>query len=618
MQEIKMMLKGWNGRILWIDLSNRKIKIHEYDGSFAQKYIGGRGFAARILWDYLPPGLDPFSPHNLLVIATGPITGLPGPSTGKLVVAAKSPLTHGYGDGNIGSLGAVYMRYAGYDALVVTGKSEKPVYLHIYDGKVEFSPAEDLWGRDTFTSERILRKKHGRNTGILLIGPAGENKVKLATVMSQEGRSGGRPGIGAVMGSKNLKAIVFSGDRLPELHDPEEYKKLAAEAYAEIKKKPAYSFWMRQGTMSTIQWSQANGVLPTYNFSEGVFEFSENIDGNAMERMKKGQRGCPNCNMPCGNYILDDTGEISELDYENVAMLGSNIGLNDLAKIARLNRLADMWGIDTIGLGAALGFAAEASQSKIIEEKIDFGDFNSMLELSEDIVYRRGLGDLLAEGLEHASLKLGGDEIAVHVKGLSVSAYDCHAAPAMALSYGVSTVGAHHKDAWVISWEVAHGRFEYTRQKAFRVFELQRIRGGVFEMLVSCRLPWVEVSLELDWYVRLFNLATGLSWTWDDFLIAAERVLTLIRAFWVREFQAEGKGWHRGRDYPPKKWFTRPLTKGPFKGARLDIDRYDEMLGAYYSYVGWDHRGIPRASTLERLGLTDVCKDLESFIQLTY
>lgn len=612
------MLKGWNGKILWIDLTEKKTKVQEYDGAFAQKYVGGRGFAARILWDYLPPGVDPTSPQSLLIVATGPITGLPGPSTGKLVVAAKSPLTHGYGDGNLGSRASLHMRFAGYDAVVVKGKSEKPVYVNIEDGKVEFNSAEDLWGRDTFTSERLLYEKHGRNAGVLLIGPAGENEVNFATVISQEGRSGGRPGIGAVMGSKNLKALVFTGERYPELYDPDEYRRIAAQAYSEIKKKPAYSFWMRQGTMSTIQWSQANSVLPTYNFSEGVFEYSESIDGNTMEKLKKGQRGCPNCNMTCGNYILDDLGEISELDYENVAMLGSNIGIGDLTKVARLNRLADMWGVDTIGLGSVLGFAAEASQKGLIPEKVEFGDFEAMLRLSEDIVYRRGLGNVLANGLEYAANTFDAHEFAVHVKGLSVSAYDCHTAPAMALSYGVSSVGAHHKDAWVISWEVSHGRFEYTREKASRVFELQRIRGGLFETLVSCRLPWVEVGLELDWYVRLFNLATGLNSSLNDLLSVADRVLTLIRSFWVREYIAEGRGWDRTRDYPPRKWFTSPLTRGPFKGARLDWQKYDEMLGSYYSIIGWDHKGIPRASTLEKLGLKDVRESLERFVSLTY
>ncbi len=610
-------MKGWNGKILWVDLTSKKTKVWDYPVELAHNYVGGRGFAIKILWDHLKPGVDPLSPQNIIVFATGPITGLPGPSTGKMVIASKSPLTHGYGDGNVGTRAAVMMRKAGYDAVVVEGASDKPVYILVEDSKADIIPAEDLWGLDTFEAERKLLERHGKTSGAVLIGPSGERMVRFATVMSQEGRAGGRTGMGAVMGSKNLKAIVFRGSGTPEMADPEEYGRLASSSYREIKHKPAYSFWMRQGTMMAIQWSQENSVLPTYNFSEGVFEESENINGFAMEKMKIGQRGCPNCNMVCGNMIKDDEGEVVELDYENVALLGSNLGLGDLRKVARLNRLADMWGVDTIGLGAAIGFAIEASQNGLIGERIEWGDFSAILSLAEDISMSRGeLGGILAKGLKYASEKLGGEKFAMHVKGLSITGYDCHAAPGMALSYGVSPIGAHHKDAWVISWETQHGRFEYSRDKAEKVLELQRIRGGFFETMVACRLPWVEVGLELDWYVRLFNAATGLSWSLEDHFRIADRILTLIRAFWIREYLAEGKGWSRKMDYPPRKWFEKPLTKGPLKGARLDPLKYDKLLGYYYSLVGWDHRGIPRRTTLERLGLEDVANILEDMVGL--
>ncbi|ABL77504.1 aldehyde ferredoxin oxidoreductase family protein [Thermofilum pendens] len=613
-----MAAKGWWGRVLWVDLSRKSTKVQELDGGILLSHVGGRGLAVRLLWDYTSPGVDPLSPENLLVFSAGPITALPGPSTGKLVVASKSPLTHGYGDGNLGTRAAVMLRWAGYDAVVFKGKSPKPVYVYVENEKVEFLDADDLWGLDTFSAEKRLLERHGKDAGVLLIGPSGERMVKMATVVSQSGRSGGRPGIGAVMGSKNLKAVVFRGDKMPEVAEQSLLRKTAAEAYASAKSKPPYSFWMRQGTMATIQWSQENSVLPTFNFSEGVFDESSGIDGFAMERLKVSQRGCPNCNSICGNVILDDEGAESELDYENVAMLGSNIGLGDLRKVARLNRLADMWGIDTIGLGSALGFAIEASQRGLLKDRIEWGDFDKILELSREISLGEGpVGSVLSEGVEHASKVLGCEECAVHVKGLSVSAYDCHAAPGMALSYGVSSVGAHHKDAWVISWEVAHGRFEYSKAKAKRVYELQRIRGGFFENLVACRLPWVELGLELDWYVKLFNYATGLSWTLDDHLKVADRTITLIRSYWVREYLAEGRRWGRQLDYPPLKWFTKPYTRGPLKGARLDPQKYDELLGNYYELVGWDHRGVPRASTLERLGLSYVRTELQRMTELT-
>ncbi len=603
---------GWNGQLLRVDLSRKKIVIQKYDDRLAEEYIGGRGFAIKILWDEMPAGVDPLSPQNILIFAAGPLTGIPGPSTGKLVVAAKSPLTGGYGDGNIGSLAAVHLRKAGYDAVVISGSSDKPVYLYIENEKIEILNAGDLWGLDTFTTERKLRERHGRNLGILCIGPAGENLVKFATVISQEGRSGGRPGMGAVMGSKKLKALVIKGSKDIPLADPKKYRQLAADAYRAIKGKPGYEFWRRQGTMAALQWAQESSVLPAYNFREGVFELASNIDGYAMEKVKIGQRGCPLCNAICGNLINDIEGEIAELDYENVALLGSNIGLGDLKKVAKLNRLADMYGVDTISVGSVIAFAMEADEKGLIKEKIEWGDFNIAERLLKDIVYRRELGDLLAEGVKTASYKLGGENFAMHVKGLEVTGYDCHAAPGMALAYGTSPIGAHHKDAWIISWEIKTERLGYTRDKVSKLIEFQRIRGGMFEVLTSCRLPWIEVGFELDWYPKLFKAATGLSVTLDYFFEVADRIYSLIRAFWIRE----KRGWNRRMDYPPKRWFTEPLTKGPLAGAKLDIEKYDNMILWYYEARGWDARGIPTRETLVKLKLDFTIPELEKYVNL--
>ncbi len=609
-------MKGWWGRVLRINLSENEVRVQKIDTETLTKFIGGRGLAVKILWDELKPGVDPLSPENKLIIAAGPLTGIVGPSTGKLVVAAKSPLTNGYGDGNIGTIASVQLRKAGYDALVIDGASKKPVYIYIEDDKVDIISAEGLWGKDTFETERLLKEVHGKDVGVLLIGPAGENLVRYATIISQEGRSGGRPGIGAVMGSKKLKAIVIRGTKEILVADKNEVVKVASEAYREIKNAPAYDFWMRQGTMATIEWSNTNSVLPTLNFREGVFDFYRLIDGYSMEAMKVTQRGCPNCNMICGNVVLDYERELSELDYENVAMLGSNIGLGHLGKVAALNKLADKYGIDTISLGNVLAFATEASEKKLIDEKIEWGDFKKYRELVEDIAFRRGLGDLLAEGTKRISEKIKGDswKWAMNVKGLEISAYDCHAAPAMALAYATSPIGAHHKDAWIIAWEVKVGRTAYTKEKVEKVIELQRIRGGIFETLVACRLPWIELGLKLEYYMRLFKAATGIDMTLDDYYKVADRVYALIRAFWIREY---GGKWSREMDYPPARWFEEPLTKGPLKGARLDREKYDAMLSWYYEIRGWDERGIPRKSTLEELGLSDVAQELEKYVELS-
>lgn len=611
-------LYGWNGKILRVDLTNIKSTIQTYDSDFAITHIGGRGFTTKILWDELTPGINPLGPENKLIIAAGPLTGLPGPSLGKLVIAAKSPLTDGYGDGNIGTMVAVQMRKTGVDAVVIEGKAQKPVYLYVENEKGYILSADGIWGETTFETERKLKEAHGRDVGVLTIGPSGENMVKYATVISQEGRSGGRPGMGAVMGSKNLKAIVFKGTKNIPLADVEGYKKLVNEAYNDIKSHDYYSFWIRQGTMATIEWCQENGVLPTYNFQEGVFEFHRLIDGYALEAMKIKRRGCPYCNMMCGNVVLDSEGKESELDYENVAMLGSNIGLGHLGKVSVLNRIADELGIDTISLGNTLAFAMEATEKGLIKDGIEWGDYEKARTLIQDIAYRRGeLGNMLAEGVKAASLKLGGDSHrwAMHVKGLEISAYDCHMVPGMALAFATSSIGAHHKEAWVIAWEIKTDRVGYTEAKVDKVIEFQRIRGGMFESLVTCRLPWIELGFELKWYPSLLKAATGVEIPLENIMYnLADRVYNLIRAFWIREY---AKDWSHQMDYPPARWFEEPLTKGQYKGATLDKTKFDTLLDMYYAKRGWDARGVPTRTTLEKLGLTEVAQELSRYVMLT-
>jgi len=605
-------VRGWAGRLLRVDLSSGRYWIQDIDPSILVSFVGGRGLAVKLLWDELRPGVDPLSPLNKLVIAAGPLTGYPGPNTGKLVIAAKSPLTGGYGDGNIGSWASVHLRKAGFDAMVIEGASPKPVYLYVEDDKVSLMPADDLWGLDTFETEDRLRRVYGSNVGMLIIGPAGENLVRFATVVAQRGRSGGRPGMGAVMGSKRLKAIVVRGTRpLPQPADPS-LSKIGVEADLAAKRKEGYPFWMRQGTTATVEWAQEASVLPTLNFREGQFDQYDKIGGFMVERGTVTVRSCPNCVMPCGHVVNDAESKQSELDYENIAMLGSNLGIGDLQRVAHLNRVADMMGMDTISLGSVLGWAMEATERGLIKDGLEWGDYRRALEVAYDIAHQRTeLGRLLGLGVREASRRVGGGsgDFAMHVKGLEVSAYDCHAAPGMALAFSTSPIGAHHKDAWVISWEVRNDRFGYTREKALKVIELQDIRGGWFEVMVGCRLPWVEIGLELDYYWRMFKAATGLDY---DIGGVANRVYTLIRAFWVREYG----GWSREYDTPPLRWFKDPLTKGPLKGAVLNMEGYQRMLTWYYEARGWDERGIPRRSTLRRLGLGYVEGELSKVVDL--
>jgi aldehyde:ferredoxin oxidoreductase len=600
-------MKGYADKLLRVNLSNGKISKEEISDSMKRDFLGGRGFAVKILWDEVKR-VDPLSEKNKIIFSTGPLSGQLLPSSGKMVIASKSPLTGGYGDGNIGTMASVHLKKAGYDVVVVEGKSERPCYLFIEDENVKIVDASELWGKNTFEVQDILEKKHGRNSGILIIGPAGENLIRISTVMSQKGRAGGRPGMGAVMGSKKLKALVIKGTGNISNFDDNKLRELGKNGYEEIKGKESYDFWMRQGTMQAFDWSNENACLPTYNFREGVFELSKEMDGYILEKLHIGRKGCPMCSMQCGHIIKDSSDQSAELDYENVGMLGPNIGLGNLPQVALLNRLADEWGLDTISLGSCIGFLMEASEKGLIPEKIKWGDFETAQKLTLEIGKGEGLGKLVSRGVKAASETLGkgSQKWAMQVKGLEISAYNCHACPGMALSFGTSPIGASHKDAWIISWEIANDRLSYEKSKVEKLIEFQRLRGGFFESATVCRLPWVEVSFGLDWYPEYLEAITGSHMSWQDLFEMGDRIYALIRAYWKREVPQFGRKW----DYPPDRWFEEPHSEGKMKGVKVDKEKYEQMLSWYYELRGWDQNGIPLKETLDRLGLKDVSKEI--------
>jgi aldehyde:ferredoxin oxidoreductase len=289
-------------------------------------------------------------------------------------------------------------------------------------------------------------------------------------------------------------------------------------------------------------------------------------------------------------------------------MLGPNIAMDDLRKVGVLNRMADEYGLDTISLGNCLGFLMEASEKKVIDAGIEWGDLNACKKVIDDTVKKKGLGEIIFEGVRKASERVGGDsqDWAMHVKGLEISAYNCHACPGMALSYGTSPIGAHHKDAWVISWEISTDRFSYSKEKVEKVIELQRLRGGLFESMTVCRLPWVEVDFGLHWYPRFVEASTGNHLSWEDLYEIGDRIYNLIRAYWIRENRNFNRQW----DYPPDRWFRETQSQGELKGVKLDRRKYDQMLSWYYELRGWDQNGLPLKETLDSISLTEVSGQL--------
>ena len=612
-------MDGWTGQILRVDLTTRTHRIEPFSEEFAHTWIGGRGFAVKILYDELQPGIDPLGPENKLVVAVGPISGISAPNTGKTVVAAKSPMTGGYGDGNLGTRVTEKLRKAGYDALIVEGRAERPTLLYVDDERVEFVPADEIWGKGTYETNDWIYARYGKGAGVLNIGQAGENLVRYAVVRSMEGRSGGRPGMGAVMGSKLLKAIVVKGSKPIPQAFPAEMKALGRDDLRTVRAMDQKVAWSVQGTTGVLPWCNEVAALPVHNFRQTHHPEAWRVDGQRLAEAKVAVYGCPNCTMQCGIAMLDTEGRESELDYENVGLLGPNLDLFDLQQVATLNDLCDDYGIDTMSGGAVLSFYADAIEQGAVEGDLRFGDFSGFRDALTNIALRRGpVGNLLAEGTMRAARVIGrgSEDYAMHVKGLEISAYNCKFIPGMALAFGVSPIGAHHKESWIISYEITQTpRESYGREKAQKVVDLQRIRGGMFEAIVSCRFPWVELGWGLENYPKYYNAITGLDWELEDFWPSSDRIYAIMKLFWLREHPAT----NRKDDYPPAVWFdpANADTEGPIAGRHLEYDRYDALLQHYYDIRGYDQRGIPTRETLGRLGLSAEAAAAEQFATLT-
>jgi len=611
-------MNGWTGNILRVNLSSKSSKKEAYSEEFAKKWMGGRGFASKILYDEVRPGTDPLGPDNKFIVALGPIAGIPAPNTGKAVVAAKSPLTGFYGDGNLGTRVSEHLRKAGYDALVVEGKAKNPTMLYIEDDKVEFLPADEVWGKGTYVTNDWIYGKYGKAVGVLNIGQAGENLNRCAVVRSLEGRSGGRPGMGAVMGSKLLKAIVVKGTRPIPQADPAAMKALGTGDLKKVGQIDKETGWSRQGTTGVLSFCNEVAGLPVRNFRKTHHPDAWKIDGERLNNARIATYGCPNCTMRCGITIHDHEGHEAELDYENIGLLGANLEIFDLPQVGSLNYLCDDYGIDTMSAGCNLSFYADAIDHGAVTGDFKFGDAERAKELLRLAAFREGkLGNLLADGSRRMSEAFGhgSEAYAMQVKGLEVAAYNCKFIPGQALAFGVAAIGAHHREAWIITFEINHTtRESYGPEKAAKVIELQRIRGGMFESLVACRFPWIELGWGIENYPKYFNTVTGLSWTLEDMWSLADRIYSLIKLHYIREFP----GASRKADFPPAVWFdpANADTDGPIAGRVLETDKYDGLLQHYYDQRGYDNRGIPTKETLEKLGLNEEAAAAEKYAKL--
>jgi len=594
---------GYFKKILEIDLTSGTGRALELSDRFILKYIGGRGFGAKLVWDNLRPGLDPLSPDNIVVVAPGPLTGVFLPASGKTSLVSISPATGIYADSNVGGMFGVELRQAGYDALVIKGRAERLSYIWIDNGQVQVVANEGLKGKGYLETEGLIRREIGDEmVKVAGIGPAGENLVRFACITADWGRNAGRTGMGAIFGSKNLKAIAVRGARDLPVYNVDLLTNLSRPAFEALKKNPYFEFWQRQGLMSVVDYLNHAGVLPTYNFSDGYFDRADNINGYAMEeRYKIGDTACFGCPMACGNINLVKEGEyagtvIEGPEYETACMFGSNLGVDNLGFILKANALCDDLGIDTISAGNLIGVLIEGYESGLLKRDdvdgmvLHWGDEKSILALVEKIARKDGVGAILAQGAKGVLEKwpvLG--PILSHVKGLEQSAYDGRATMSMALAYGTSDIGAHHARAWTVGKELELGADWGAEERVDIVIYHQQTRP-LFDMLGVCRLPWIELGFSELHYPEFYRAVTGVSLSIEEMFRRSDDLYTLTRLINV------ARGLTREDDYPPPRCFETPIRTGPQAGKIADREQYAEMLQLYYKKRGWDEKGIPPES----------------------
>ena len=591
---------GYHFKLLWVDLTRGDIKKQRVGEDFAVKYIGGRGFGAKLLYDHMDKIKDPLDPSNVIVIAPGPLTGAFLPASTKTSFVSMSPLTGIYGDSSMGGNWGIELRQAGYDGLVMTGRAQELSYLWIDDGDVRIVPAPRLAGKGTLEAAGKIRAELGDDDAkIAVIGPAGENLVRFACVNCDWSRNAGRAGMGAVMGSKNLKAVVVRGSRDLPVADLDRLKRATLAGMAELQSHHLFKFWQEQGLMSVMDYVNSAGVLPTHNFRDGVFAGAERINGFVMEqRYKIGDTACFACPMSCGNICLVKDGRYRGTvtegpEYETACMFGSNLGVDDFSAILRANQLCDELGVDTISSGNLIGALTEACESGVLTaadldgQSLAWGDHESILALVEKIARREGVGDVLANGARAVIERWPElDPLILQVKGMEQSAYDGRATLSMALAYGTCDIGASHTRAWTVAKELELGASWGLEEKADIVIYHQTVRP-LFDMLGVCRLPWIELGFDENHYSEFYSAITGVEASLDDLLAKSRAIYDLTRIINCR------KGISRKDDYAPRRLFELPIQSGPWAGKKIDRAEYDALLDLYYDKRGWDRDGIP-------------------------
>ena len=610
-------MKGYMGKILRVDLTKGRVDVEALDENQAKKYIGGSGLATKILNDETGPQTDPLGPENRLIFMTGPFAATPVITSGRHHMVTKSPLTGAYTESDTGGTWGPYLKRAGFDGIVVTGKSSKPVYLWVTEGKAEIRDASRFWGVDTYDLDEAVRKETHNDAVVASIGPAGEKGVRYASIMNdgKEARAAGRGGSGAVMGSKNLKAVAVYGKYQVEMADPEGLKASLKEISPMVAKNT--EGMRKNGTAGGLATFEALGSLPLQNWKyQGRWEKgAAQIAGPAMtEKILTGNYFCERCVIGCGRRVKVDKGPFAPVEgagpeYESVAMLGSLCLVDDIEAIAKANEICNRYGMDTISAGAAIAFAMEAYEKGIITKKdtgeleLLWGRGDVMVKMTEKIGKREGLGQLLGEGVRIAAEKLGKNavEFSIQVKGQEMPAHDPRCFNAGAVGYatinrGACHLGFSHVFERILSMpeigvDQPLPRLE-VKGKGELAAKTQNIMG-LFDSLKLCKFSMfggLKMTPILAWY----NMVTGNSATMDEFLKAGERIFNLKRMYNVR------CGISRKDDTLPSRFLT---LKHEGEGLTPNLPPLGELLSDYYKYRGWNEEGIPTPEKLKDLEL---------------
>ena len=614
------MTESYGGR-LSLDLSTGEITKGKIEEDTIRKFIGGKGFAAKVLYDELKPGTNPLSPNNILVMVTGPLAGTSAPAFAKTAFATKSPLTGIFIDSYVGGNLGAEIRFAGYELVTIGGKAEKPVCVYINNEEVKIEDASDLWGKDVVETEKALKDRFGRDAQIASIGPAGENLISYACICHQIYRQAGRGGIGAVMGSKNLKAIVVKGTGKAKVADESTFKEAVREANENIRNNKVIQEGLKKyGTLTMVPMGQAMGVATVKNYSGGVMdeEVAEQLSGPAIEaRYKPEHLSCYQCPIRCEKLIRITGGKwgqfTAETEFETLMLLGPNIGITDYETIAHLGLLCDRMGMDTIQTGNAISFVMECYEKGLMSQKdtggseVRFGNEQAALEMVTDIAYKKGLGELLARGTKAMADKIGrgSEKFAMQVKGLAFpAAWDIRGAHGHGFSFAVSDRGACHtsSDVDFIEFSGAPGVPDrFTLEGKAKIVKDTEDLATARETLISCIFNFLPPEIHLE----LLNSALGSDLSIDEFLVAGERTEQLLRAFNVREGNTSRKD-----DILPGRVFDEPIPKGPSEGQKISRKNFEESIDIYYQLRGWSKDGVPTQKKLEDLGLGKAAKEI--------